>query len=370
MMGFEGWFPDEVRWGAEHLIRKSGIPGCVVVAVAADHRSSGMAIGLADLRSQREMTLDSVFHLFSGTKLFTATALMLLVESGQASLDADVREFLPDLPLEDAITLRQLASHNSGLRDSLRAFIAIHFSDEARPTTAEALAKYGIRSKRSPGRGAQYRNVNYALLAEVISRVAGEPYERFVHSALLSRWESDATFEVESVSTSRLSTGYVRRFDPMRLAARLLLGARGGRVFLESVGGFVSMRDFDLDTAGIGGLLGAASDFVPLISEFLSADDGILRADSKREMLTIHARGQAGIFSKVGVGIGWKYGEVSGTRFWNHEGGGPGYCTELRIYPDDELGFVVLMNQSQSRRLSRLAHELCELLRHAKGRKG
>jgi len=113
----------------------------------------------------------------------------------------------------------------------------------------------------------------------------------------------------------------------------------------------------------IGGLVGAAEDFLPLLREMLSEDDGVLQAASKREMLSLHSRGAAGIESRVGVGLGWKCGRVTDVEFWNHEGGGPGFCSELRLYPEADLGVVILLNHSQSAGLSRVCHRISERLR-------
>jgi CubicO group peptidase (beta-lactamase class C family) len=347
----------------EQRIAAARVPGCVVSMISPGRGTRGMAIGLADVASGRATTVDTVFHLFSGTKLFTASALMLLVEKGALTLDMDVRELLPEVELRNRVTLRQLASHDSGLPDTLRAFLSVHFPGEARPTTREAVARYSFAKGTLPGRGAQYRNANYALLAEVIARTSATSYERFVSEQLLVPWGSHATFEVGAVPREHLATGHVRRFDPMRLAVRWLLGERGRRIFRSAGDGYVGVREFDLDCAGIGGLLGAAADFAPILTELASPEDGLLTARSKREMLTLHSRGKAGVVSAEGVGIGWKCGRAEGARFWNHEGGGAGFCTELRLYPEAGVGFVVLMNLSQSKRLSMLVHDICEMLR-------
>lgn len=77
----------------------------------------------------------------------------------------------------------------------------------------------------------------------------------------------------------------------------------------------------------------------------------------------ILGEGRAGIASRVGVGIGWKRGDRDGTPFWNHEGGGPGFTSETRVYPDQRVAVVVLMNATQSAKLSWVADALCEVVR-------
>jgi hypothetical protein len=80
-------------------------------------------------------------------------------------------------------------------------------------------------------------------------------------------------------------------------------------------------------------------------------------------MQTLTSEGKAGIESKIGVGLGWKIGVADGCRFLNHEGSGAGFTSELRLYPSESMGVVVLMNKSSMSKTMRVAHQLCELVR-------
>src|SRR5262245_32750754 len=64
-----------------------------------------------------ELSPETVFPIYSITKTFTAIWVLRLVEIGSLRLDADVRQWLPELSLPPAITLRHLLRHTSGLRD-------------------------------------------------------------------------------------------------------------------------------------------------------------------------------------------------------------------------------------------------------------
>lgn len=345
----------------ERAFRKTKVPGAVVARVVGSGIEAIASFGYADLSQRRAATQRTAYHLYSATKLFTASALMVLCEDGRVDLDADVRPLLPELPFDRAVTARQLASHSSGLPDTVRAFVAIHFPGDSRPSTGEALRRYRLSGGKAPGGAAEYRNVNYAILGELIARLGGTTYEDFVRRSLLDPWRSNATFETELAS--ELASGYVRRFGITRLLCRPLLEKRPRDVFGEHVGSLLSLRPFDLDTAAIGGLIGGAFDFAPLVAEFISGSDGVLRADTRASMLQTASAGAAGIASTSGVGIGWKHGYSSDCEFWNHEGGGPGFCSELRIYPEQQVGFVILINRSQTRALSWVCHDLCEQLR-------
>lgn len=319
--------------------------------------------GLADLSASRRTERNTLFHLFSGTKLFTATALMLLRERGLVDLDAEVRTYLPQLDIQHPITLRQLASHSSGLPDTLRAFLAIHFLGDAPPTTASALSRYRTSKGRPAGKKAAYRNVNYAILGEVITRVSGLAYTEFVQQDVLRPLKVEAAFDYDEHGLENVAVGTIPRCSPMRWLLRFLTPNAAVRMERARAGSVVSLAEFSLDTAAIGGLIGRATDFLPLATEMLSTEDGLLSAESKREMLTLQARGQAGIASAEGVGIGWKFGRRDGVEFWNHEGGGAGFTSEMRIYPAEDVAVVLMMNATQTKRLSWLAHEICEGVR-------
>jgi CubicO group peptidase (beta-lactamase class C family) len=344
---------------------RSGVPGGVVAVTDQRATLDVLAYGSASLSPPRPVSTETVFHLFSGTKLYTATALMVLVEQGVVDLDAPIRQYLPSLALEHDISVRQLAAHDSGLADTLRAFVSVHRVGDRAPSTGEALARYRLDRAGPPGNGATYRNVNYALLGELITQCSGMAYTEFVKRSVLEPLDADADFSYSPDFVERQATGFMPRWSPLRPAMRWLMPDAHRWITGEAEGRLVSLTPFGLDTQAIGGLVGSAPGFLPLLREMLSDTDGLLRASSKHEMLTLQSSGAVGIMSRDGVGLGWKLGTATGVEFWNHEGGGPGFCSETRIYPSTGLGVVVLMNRSQSKRLSTVCHQLCESIRLA-----
>ena len=341
----------------------SDVPGCVVAVTDPSATVGEFTYGSASLSPPRPVSGETVFHLFSGTKLYTATSLMVLVDQGVVDLDEPIQRYMPSIGLEHEVSVRQVAAHDSGLSDTVRAFLAIHQQGDSAPSTGEALARYRLDKGGPPGTGATYRNVNYALLGELITRCSGVPYTQFVTQSVLEPLGADAGFSYASDLLGRQATGYMPRWSPVRPAMRVLMPGTHRWLPRDARGRLVSLATFNLDSAAIGGLVGSAPGFLPLLREMLSDDDGLLRVESKREMLSRHATGAAGIMSTDGVGLAWKLGRTDGVEFWNHEGGGPGFCSETRLYPTVGLGIVVLMNLSQSKRLSTLCHQMCETIR-------
>lgn len=344
------------------LLARARIPGCSIVVVDRSGTLWSQGFGYADLKHARPADSSTVYHLFSGTKLFTATAVLQLVEGGALDLEAAATTYLPDLPQLEGITLRDLLSHTSGLKETLSGFLAVCFPGEEAPTTAQALAGYELRGNGNPGRKVQYRNVNYAVLGELISRVSGLPYPEYVRQRILGPLCSAADFEVTEKVRARLATGYLSRWDPTRALLRLVMPSVSRRLYSGRTKGLVELNDYNLSTASIGGLVGSVEDFAPFVQSQLNGGAPLLSAETARQMQTLVARGRAGIESKVGVGLGWKIGLADDHPFLNHEGGGAGFTSEIRLYPQAGIGVVLAMNLSSIAKTMRVAHRICELL--------
>jgi CubicO group peptidase (beta-lactamase class C family) len=132
------------------------------------------------------------------------------------------------------------------------------------------------------------------------------------------------------------------------------------RLYGEPINGLMALRNYDLDSAAIGGLVGAAPGFAPFVLAHLNQGAGILSKETCQLMQTMAAPGQAGIASKVGVGLGWKFGQTGQDVFINHEGAGAGFTSETRIYPTRGIGFVITMNRMSMPQISLVAHRICE----------
>lgn len=136
------------------------------------------------------VTADTVFDVASLTKvLVTAPAILLLYEAGQIDLDAPLQRYLPECAGggKDAITVRQLLTHTSGLRAGLPATPAWQGREAA------LLLASLERVTHVPGSVFRYSDINYILLGLVIERVAGVPLDEFAWQRIfapLRMWDT------------------------------------------------------------------------------------------------------------------------------------------------------------------------------------
>lgn len=162
----------------------------VVTVDVGEHRTFERCYGFAHRGYEVPMTPDTQFAIASGSKSFTALAVMRLVEEGTIRLDQHVREILgADLPLiDDAVTIEQLLEHSSGIGDYIDEdgdWDAADYVLAVPPHTLDSAEAFipavdGIPQKFTPGTGFSYCNGGYIVLAIILERVTGKVFHEIV----------------------------------------------------------------------------------------------------------------------------------------------------------------------------------------------
>jgi len=140
-------------------------------------------IGLAVLGNENTSS-----SICSTTKVFTATAIMKLIDEGKINLDDKVKDILPKftviekLPAGGDVTIRSLLNHTSGLpRDTNHGYWGA--PDHAFPTEDELFESLAIQeTERRVGSDMSYSNIGYALLGLIIEKISGASYKNYVES--------------------------------------------------------------------------------------------------------------------------------------------------------------------------------------------
>jgi len=153
------------------------IPGAVVLIARRGSIAYLRAFGDRSVAPEREpMTTDTIFDMASLTKVMaTSPAIMLLVESGALRLDDKVKRYLPKFTGggKDAITLRQLLTHYSGLRPDFDLSKSWEGYDSA---LSELWAE---TTQADPGKDFAYSDLNFIALGEIVRAVSGKMLDQF-----------------------------------------------------------------------------------------------------------------------------------------------------------------------------------------------
>lgn len=173
---------------------RNSFSGVVAVDIAGE-RAFERCYGYAHRGYRVPVTADMQFGLASGSKTFTALAVLRLVEEGVLRLDQRVREILPDdLPLiDDAVTVEQLLAHTSGIGDYLDEDGGWGIADYVFTVPVHTLtsagaflpALDGFPQKFPPGERFSYCNGGFMVLAVVLERVTGEVFHDVVRRLVL-----------------------------------------------------------------------------------------------------------------------------------------------------------------------------------------
>ncbi len=299
-------------------------PGAAL-AVVTDGRAPVIeCIGSADIARHMAITTDTVFELASASKVFTATAAMLLAERGRLDLRAPAGEYLTECENPRAgrpITVNDLLRHTSGLADYLK--LGIH-TPPSLMTRTHIMAELPRWSRAAlPGREHRYSNTNYVVLARVIEAVAGIDFARFVESHLAIPFGLHST-----------------RVDPTGRATRLgrAQGYRDTGCGLPHV---ETSEGLAIDTDGDGGMVSSLNDLVRWQSLFWSG--AIVGERSLRLMQTL---GELDSGERFAYGLGLQIEHRSNGRQWcGHGGSWTNATTLIGRYVGERTNVIVLSNE-------------------------
>jgi D-alanyl-D-alanine carboxypeptidase len=167
----------------------AGVPGAIVGIWGPDG-TYVRAFGVADKATRAPMKTDFYSRIGSVTKTFTVTAILQLADLGKLGLDDSIAEYVPEVPLGNKITLRQLARMQSGLFNYSNSpeFQQAMFADPRREFTPRELLNYALAQpvQFPPGEGFEYCNTNTVLLGLVVQKVSGEPLHTYINDRILA----------------------------------------------------------------------------------------------------------------------------------------------------------------------------------------
>ena len=160
------------------------VPGASVLVLRDGQPLLRRAYGLADMDAGTAAQPQTNYRLASVTKQFTAAAILLLAEDGTLSLDDPLKRWLPSLPAAaDAITLRHLLSHTSGLID-YEDHVPADFQGQLHDSDVLRILEDLDRTYFAPGSGYRYSNSGYALLALVVGAASGSDFATFLEQRI------------------------------------------------------------------------------------------------------------------------------------------------------------------------------------------
>lgn len=223
----------------QHM-QEAGIAGLGAAIIVDRKVVWSQGYGFADIARGVPFTPDTVMNIGSISKTFTGVAMMQAVERGQLSLDADINAYLPFKIVNphhpDAkITLRQLATHTSGITDRWSIYAqTYHYDDDAPEPLEDFLRSYFVPGgahysadnflDARPGRHQEYSNIGAALAGYIVERATAQPLNRYTREHIFQPLRMDASgWRLTEIDRSRHAKLYVAQ-DGMTIPIPLYQG--------------------------------------------------------------------------------------------------------------------------------------------------
>ncbi|MGD8278859.1 MAG: serine hydrolase domain-containing protein, partial [Gemmatimonadota bacterium] len=280
--------------------------------------------GMANLEYGIPITPQSVFHVASVSKQFTAMAVELLVNEGKVSWDDDIRKYVPEVPdFGTTITLRHLVHHVSGIRDQWNLLAMAGWRWEADVVTQSDVLDITSRQTAlnfPPGERYLYSNTGFTLLAVVVERVSGQTLREFTTERIFRPLGMEATHFHDDHEMIERNRAWAYAPDP------------DGLYGLKN-----SIPDFDV--VGATSLFTTVHDLAAWDRNFYT---GRVGGHAALERMT--GRFVLNDGDTIAYGHGLALGTYRGLRTVGHGGADAGYRSQVLRFPEQRFGIAVLCN--------------------------
>lgn len=202
------------------------IPGASIAVSIPGYEPWAATSGIASREAGTQIDEATRMRIASISKIFTAATVMTLVEEGQIGLDSSVSSWFPDLlPQGDAITVRNLLQHTSGLYDYLedRNYVAKAYQDPERVFAPRELVTYAAQFPLAFTPGAKgvwdYSSTNYVLLGMIVQEVTGNSMATEVRRRIFAPLDLTQTYFAPDEAVEGVqANGYSRTVNQTNVA--------------------------------------------------------------------------------------------------------------------------------------------------------
>jgi CubicO group peptidase (beta-lactamase class C family) len=349
--------PDLDAWVARAM-KTFDVPGIGLAIVKDGQVVLAKGYGVRRLGSPEPVDGKTLFGIASNTKVFTATALGLLVEEKKVEWDAPVVRYLPAFQMWDPyvtreLSVRDLLVHRSGL--GLGAGDLLWWPPSTYNRAEIATRLRFIKPATSFRSAYAYDNILYLVASQLIEAVSGQSWEDFVTARIMKKVGMTGSNVLHSAA-----------------AAGGNVAATHARVdgVVKPIAPFVSDN-----TNPAGGINSSAEDMAKWLQVLLAGgalpDGSRLISEATLRQITAIVTPLSPMLNPppelapqrnffAGYALGLNVRDYRGTRLWTHTGGLPGYVSRVMMLPEAKIGVVVLTNQESDVAFDAIAYHVVD----------
>ncbi|KPL14195.1 MAG: hypothetical protein AMS23_04135 [Bacteroides sp. SM1_62] len=301
--------------------------------------------GFADIKNQIKADDNTTYNAFSVTKTFTSLAILQLAEKGMLNIEHSVIQCMPDFPYSDEITIRQLMTHSAGVPNPI-PLSWIHLVKEhksfVRNNFFGPIFNKHNKTKSKPNEKYAYSNLGYVLLGQIIEKVSGLNYEDYIRVNVLKPLDIDENELDFKITDNKMhAKGYHKKSS----FTSFILGSfiNKSKYIDETEGKWKAWKNFNVNGASYGGLIGKPDGFLKYIQELLKPNCRLI-SDEYKELL--FKENHTNSNKATGMCLSWFPGRLNHQEYFAHAGDGGGYYCEIRIYRKLGIGSLIMFNRT------------------------
>jgi CubicO group peptidase (beta-lactamase class C family) len=340
----------ELQKAMRDVLDKEHVPGAGVALVANGEVLWCGGIGEADLAAKRSVTCDTEFRVGSISKTFVALSLLKLQEDGRINLYARLQDVAPEIPFKNRweathpVRIVNLLEHTAGF-DDMEPSEVYNVHDRYDYPLLDVFKRFQEPQivRWPPGTRMSYSNPGNAVAGYLIEKATGKPFDQYIRETFLRPMEmANADYPFTDANKALLATAY--EGNPPKPSACPFIYLRPAGDLKASPGELAKVVEFFLRR-------GKAGDAQ------LVKPESILRMEAPETTLA----------AKNGLRLGYglcNYSSVEGGVVTHgHDGGIDGFISSYRYMPEQNWGYVVLLNSDNSQQaLESLNHLAIDFL--------
>jgi CubicO group peptidase (beta-lactamase class C family) len=315
----------------EVLRKEAGITGLLLGIVTKDSVLYSGGFGFANLETRRTVSDSTLFRMGSITKMFVSLGILQLVNEGKLHLEDELRTIAPEVPQQNKWAIRNpvriihLLEHTSGFDDIKLNRMYSQDTAENKGIRMMLAQQNSMICRWKPGERFAYSNPNYAILAYVIEKITGKPYDQYLkESILLPLGMNNSNFNVRSKYPLKDTREYIFKNSKT-----------------------IPVKSVTLVSGPYGALWSSASDMVRFLRFFLRSGKPLFDEKTISEMETVHSS----LAAKSGLQTGYALAnEPAFLRekypFQGHDGIAGTCFSSFRYNRKLGVGFVIATNSN------------------------
>lgn len=313
--------------------------------------------GMADLKKDIPVNLNTIYMLGSLSKTMTGATLMHLYDQGKFKLDEDINNYLtfnirnpryPDLP----ITIRMVLTHTSSINDNNEYISSLYGCGDQTDLSFEEYLKncydtMGIKydttnfGNYKPGDKWEYCNSNYVLIAYLVEQISKKPFTDYCRENLLVPLEmNESSYLYSELDMANVAVNYISEEEAS-------LSPEHPRIDHVSIKGKNATCHYAWPGYPDGGLHTSIPQFanfiIMLINEGSFKGKQILKPETVAQILTpqdVKNPPESSRWSKIDMGLTWWLRESKSERYFSHGGSGSGVTTFAFFDPKKKVGAI------------------------------